>query len=144
MDDVQAIRALIAHQFSSLSWTPNKPANWDGFVADFLPNAPLYSAARPVKPQTLEQFVARMKRLSETELHSLEETVLGVEISVFGNIAVAVVGCSMKENRQVGSQTVEMLLLVKDHGEWRISAQAWEKVTDSNPMPAHLALQISR
>jgi len=122
MDDVQAIRALIARQFSSLSWAPNKPANWDGFVADFLPNALLYAAARPVKPQTLEQFVARMKRLSETELNALKETVLGVEISVFGNIAAAVVGCSMKENEQNESQTVEMLLLVKDRGEWRVSA----------------------
>jgi len=54
MDDVQAIRALIARQFSSLSRAPNEPANWDGFVADFLPNAPLCAAAQPVKAQTLE------------------------------------------------------------------------------------------
>jgi hypothetical protein len=46
-DDVQAIEAVIARQFASLSWTPETSADWDQFVADFFPEASLYPAAPP-------------------------------------------------------------------------------------------------
>ncbi len=36
-DDVQAIEAIIARQFASLSWAPGASADWDGFAADFFP-----------------------------------------------------------------------------------------------------------
>ena len=47
--DRQAIRALIARQFSSVNWTPNNPADWDAFSADFVPEALLYPSARPAR-----------------------------------------------------------------------------------------------
>src|SRR5687768_7309246 len=58
-DDVQAIEAVIARQFASLSWMPGTSADWDGFAADFFPEASLYPAARPAKRQTVEGFIER-------------------------------------------------------------------------------------
>jgi len=45
-------------------------------------------------------------------------------------VAAALYG--MIENETKNSQTVEMLLLVKDGGTWRIAAQAWDKVSELN------------
>ena len=41
------------------------------FAADFAPWASLYPSARPAHPQTVENFVERMKGLEETSLHTL-------------------------------------------------------------------------
>src|SRR3712207_7753220 len=98
-DDVRAIEALIARQFASLSWAPGTSANWDGFAADFFPEASLYSAARPARRQTVEAFIGRMKGLAGTVLRSLHEAALGTEIRIFGNVAVAIAACVMIENR---------------------------------------------
>src|SRR5215210_2212474 len=97
-DDVQAIEAVIARQFASLSWTPETSADWDGFAADFFPAASLYPAARPAIRQTVEAFIERMKSLEGTKLHSFEEAVQGTEIHVFGNVAVALAACAITEN----------------------------------------------
>ena len=37
------------------------------------------------------------------------------------------------------SRGVEMLLLVKTDGAWRIAAQAWDAEGPSKPIPPHLA-----
>jgi hypothetical protein len=66
-DDEAAIRKLIARQFGSLNWLPGTSGDWAGFTADFLPGAPLYAAARPVKAQTAEAFVKRMKGLAGSD-----------------------------------------------------------------------------
>ena len=76
-DDIPAIKALIARQFASLSWTESRPANWDEFAADFHPEASLYPSARPVKRQTIEGFLERMKGLAGATLSSLEEAMPG-------------------------------------------------------------------
>ena len=137
--DVRAIEALIARQFASLGWAPGTPANWGAFAADFLPGAPLYPAARPVKRQTAEAFVERMKGLAGTKLRSFRERVLGTEVRVFGNVAVALAACEMTENEAEVSRGVEMLLLVKDDGAWRIAAQAWDTERPANSIPFHLS-----
>ena len=46
-DDHGAIEALIHRQFASLSWAPGNLADWEGFAADFFPQASLYPSARP-------------------------------------------------------------------------------------------------
>lgn len=143
-DDVQAIEAIIARQFSSLSWAPGASADWQAFTADFLREAVLYPSARPVKRQTLDAFVERMKGAVGTTLRSFEETVLGTEIHVFGNVAVAVAACEMIENGTEVNRGVEMLLLVKDEGVWRIASQAWDKESPSNPVPVHLGSGSAR
>ena len=75
-DDVRAIEAVIARQFASLSWAPGTSADWDAFAADFFPEASLYPAVRPVKRQTVEAFIERMKGLAGTKLRSFQEAVL--------------------------------------------------------------------
>ena len=78
-----------------------------------------------------------MKWLSWTTQTFYEE-VLGTTIHVFGNVAVAVVVCEVTEDRKDRSQNVEMILLAKDHGSWKIAAQAWDKATLACPIPASL------
>ena len=143
MEDVREIKALIAHQFASLSWPKGGTGNWPTFSSDFLDGATLYPAARPLQAQDIPAFITRMKNIAGKELQSLEESILGTKIIVFGNIAVAVVACAMKENETVESRTVEMLLLVKDGGAWRIAAQAWDRASDANPIPAQLLADAS-
>ena len=137
-DDVRAIEALIARQFASLSWAPGTSADWDAFAADFFPEASLYPAARPAKRQTVEAFIERMKGLAGTKLRSLQEAVLGTEIHVFGNVAVAVAACKMTENGAEVNRGVEMLLLIKNEGAWRIVSQAWDMESPSKRIPLHL------
>jgi hypothetical protein len=137
-NDVQAIEAVIARQFASLSWTPGTSADWDGFATDFFPEASLYPAARPAKRQTVEGFIERMKGLEGTKLRSFEEAVLGTEIRVFGNVAVALVVCEMTENGTEVNRGVEMLLLIKDAGAWQIVSQAWDTESPSQPIPPRL------
>jgi len=124
--DTEAIRHLIARQFNSVCWTPNNSADWKAFGADFAPSAALYPAERPARPQTVEGFVDRMNGLAETTLHTFFEAPLGAVVHVFGNVAVAAAGCEMTENGTKVSRGVEMMLLVKDEGGWKIVAQAWD------------------
>jgi hypothetical protein len=137
-DDEAAIRKVIAQQFGSLNWRPGTSGDWAAFVADFLPRAPLYAAARPVKAQTAEAFVERMTALAGSKLRSFAEAVLGVEVRIFGNVAIAVAGCEITENDADVMRGVEMMLLVKDAGVWRIAAQAWDTEGESKRLPAEL------
>jgi hypothetical protein len=137
-DDRRAIEALIARQFASLGWSPGRSADWEAFAADFFPDASLYPAARPARRQTVDGFVARMKGLVGTKLRSFEEKVLGTEIHIYGNVAVALAGCEITENDTEVSRGLEALLLVKDEGTWRIVSQAWDTENDGKPIPAHL------
>jgi hypothetical protein len=139
-DDVAAIRALIRTQFLSLAWTRTADAAWDAFGQGFFPGATLFPAARPVKPQTVEQFVARMQGLrAEGKLVSFEETPLGCAVSVFGNVAVAFAACEMLENGSTLTRDVSAIVLIRDGGAWRIVAQAWDIENESRRIPAELA-----
>ena len=137
-NDRQAITALIRRQFESLSWSSERQANWAQFAADFLPDAPLHGAARPVRPQTVDAFVKRMRQLADTSLRSLDERLRGVQISVFGNVAIAMSVCELVENGTTHSRNVEAMLLVKDGDEWRIAAQAWDSESATQPIPTSL------
>jgi hypothetical protein len=132
-DDHGAIEALIHRQFASLSWAPGKLADWEGFAADFFPQASLYPSARPAKRQTVHAFVERIRRLAETTLVSFEETVLGTEIRVFSNVAVAFAAYEITENDVEVNRSVEALLLIKDKGTWRIVSQAWDTASEAKP-----------
>jgi hypothetical protein len=139
-DDVAAIETLVSTQFRSLAWTEKQDPHWVAFAAGFLPGATLCPAARPVKPQTVEQFIARMQGLrAEGKLVAFEETPLGCSVSVFGNVAVAFAACEMLENRSTVTRDVSAIVLVRDGGVWRIVAQAWDVETGSRPIPASLA-----
>ncbi len=108
----------------------------DKFAADFLPGASLFASARPARAQSVGQFAERMKGLVGTTLKSFDEQVIGARIHVFGNVAVAVAACENTENGAEINRKVEMMLLVKDDGYWKIAAQAWDKATDARPISA--------
>jgi hypothetical protein len=136
--DMRAIGAVIARQFASLYWRPGTTGDWQAFASDFHLEASLYPAARPARRQTVDAFVQRMNGLAGTKLRSFREEVLGTEIRVFGNVAVAVAACEMIENDAEVNRGVEMLLLVKDEGHWRIVAQAWDTESPAQPIPSDL------
>lgn len=131
-EDRRAIHDLVRRQFASLTWSADRDADWQSCGADFLPDAVLYPSARPLRPLTVAAFVERMQGLASSEIRSFDETVLGTEIRVFGNVAVASVGCETVVDENEVERTVEMMLLVKDAGRWRIAAQGWDKAGDSD------------
>lgn len=141
--DKDAIRAIIISQFASLSWGGGHAPGWDDFAGDFLAGASLFPAARPAKPISVADFVERMRKLSATSLRTFDETVLGLDIRVFGNIAIAAAGAEMTENGAETSRSVEMMLLVKSEGSWKIAAQAWDKASESNPLPDTLVSAVT-
>jgi hypothetical protein len=79
-----------------------------------------------------------MKGLAGTKPRSFAEAALGIEVSIFGNIAVAVAGCEIIENDSDVSRGMEMMLLVKDAGAWRIAAQAWDAENETRHLPHEL------
>jgi len=137
-EDVRAIEDLIARQFASMSWQVGGAPDLEKFGSDFLPGASLFASARPVRAQSVGQFAERMKSIVGTTLRSFDEQVIGTRIHVFGNVAVAVAACENTENGAEINRNIEMMLLVKDGGQWKIAAQAWDKATDAHPIPTEL------
>ena len=137
-DDIDAIRDVVARQFKSLCWDPGTSGDWDSFAADFFPGALLYPAARPAKSQTAQGFIERMKALACTTLRTFDEAPLGIDVRVFGNVAVAIAGCEMTENSTTVNRGVEMMLLIKNEDQWMIVAQAWDVATQGRPLPSYL------
>ena len=108
------------------------------FRGDFLPQAALFPSARPAAAWKVDEFIGRMKSLAGKELRSFHENVLGTQVRVFGNIAMAAVACENTENDLDTNRNIEMMLLIKDEGTWKIAAQAWDKATETNPVPKDL------
>ncbi|HEX4891941.1 MAG TPA: hypothetical protein VFV47_01540, partial [Hyphomicrobiaceae bacterium] len=133
MDDTadhRAIRELVHRQFASMTWDESSSGpDLTAFRSDFLPSAVLYPSARPIAVQSVDRFCARMNALSRSTLRSFKERVIGMTIQVFGNVAVAAVACENTENCSEVNRNVEMMLVVKDGGRWRIAAQAWDRET---------------
>ncbi len=125
-EDTHAIKALIQHQFDNLSWTPESPGKWNGFVADFYEGARLYPSSRPVSPAGVDEFVTRMQSLAKTSLRTFDEHVTGTKVVVFGNVAIAAAGVEIAENDNPPSRSAEMMLLLKEDETWKIVAQAWD------------------
>ena len=128
-DDEAAIEAIIQRQFESMSWNADTPPGLDAFRSDFLPDAQLFPSSRPVVPQTVPQFIDRMRVLSRTTLRVFDERVIKVDINISGNVGVAAVLCEQIENGRERNVTAEMMLFVKSEGKWQIAAQAWDKVS---------------
>jgi hypothetical protein len=82
----------------------------------------------------------RMKRLrAEGKLGTFEETPLGCEVRVFGNVALAFAACEMLENGSTVTRDVSATILVREDGSWRIAAQAWDLENEARKIPADLA-----
>ena len=137
-DDVRAIEAIIARQFQSMNWPAGGTGDWPAFAADFFPDASLYPAARPARRQGVEDFIERMQGLSEATLRSFRQTILGAQVHVFGNVAVALGVCENLENDSETSRGIEAFLLIKDAGAWRIVAQSWDTEGEGKTIPPEL------
>ena len=116
-EDVQAIKTLIGAHFDALRWSPETQADWETFAADFLPDASLFPSARPVRRKTLEAFIARMKAVAEGSLHSFEEKTLGMQILVFGNVAVVLAASEMLGERHGGEPRRKRLFSPQRRGQ---------------------------
>ena len=136
--DENAIRALIGAHFQGLKWTPAARADWAKFAADFRPDASLFPAARPARAKTLDAFIERMEGVAQGSLRSFEERTLGMQVLVFGNVAVVLAASEMVENGTEVNHDVSGYLLVKDEDEWRIAAHAWDHASEQMPVPEHL------
>jgi hypothetical protein len=140
-DEIRAIRTLIGAHFDGLRWSNGVRPDWVKFAADFLRDALLFPAARPVRRQTLEAFITRMNGLAEGTLRSFEEKTLGMQILAFGNVAVVLAASEMLENGTEVNHDVSGYLLLKDEGKWRIAAHAWDHASEHRPVPEHLRYQ---
>ena len=136
--DTRAIRTLIAAHFRGLRWAPGTSPDWEAFSSDFLPDASLFAAARPARRQTLDAFIARMNGVAQGTLRSFEESTLGMQVLVFGSVAVVLAASRMLENGTEVNHDVGGYLLVKSDGTWRIAAHAWDHATEQNPVPENL------
>jgi len=134
-EDHTEILTLIAQQFQALSWTEKTAPNVETLLAGYLPDAPLFSSARPAKAQSPHSFAKRMTSLQQNgTLRSFTEQGRGIHIWITGQVAVAMAGCEMRENHNQIAEDISAFLLVKNPGGWIIAAQAWDilpSITDA-------------
>jgi hypothetical protein len=135
MDDEAEIRLIISRHFEAMRWGPGTDPDWDRFRTDFLPEAILLGAARPVTVRSLDAFINRMETVARANLHTFEEHTRGMNILRFGNIAVVVAASELLENNAKVSHDVSGYLLIRSGGSWRIAAHAWDHAGDDNPVP---------
>lgn len=55
MNDEEEIRKLIGEHFEAMNWDSGSDPDWDRFREDFLPDALLFGAARPVQARTTKR-----------------------------------------------------------------------------------------
>jgi hypothetical protein len=138
MDDEEEIRSLIGDHFEAMRWETGVEPNWDRFRQDFLPDAQLFGAARPVQARTVDGFVDRMESVARANLYSFEEHTRGMKIMRFGNVAVVMAMSELLENGSDVNHDISGYLLVKSEGRWSIAAHAWDQADEDNPVPDEL------
>ena len=127
--DHHEIAALITAQFRALSWDEEKPADTETLTNAYLEKAQLFSSTRPAQAQSAIDFASRMTALRDNgRLDAFEEVGRGLHIWITGNIAVAMAGCEMHENRTTVTEDISAFLLVKNPDGWSIAAHAWDIV----------------
>jgi hypothetical protein len=136
--DDEQIRALIRHQFGSMSWADRIPADWEACRSDFIEGASVFSTSTPSERQTADDFLKHMRELAASKVRQFNKRALGINVFTFGNIAIATVGSKTVENGIAASRAVEMALLVKRQGRWQIAAQAREDERPDLPLPQFL------
>lgn len=138
MSDEDEIRALIANHFEPMRWSATTAPDWEKFRQDFLPEALLFGAARPVQSRSVEGFIDRMESVARANLDSFEEHTRGMKILRFGNIAVVLALSEMLENGTEENRDISGYLLVKSDGKWSIASHAWEQMADGDALPEAL------
>jgi hypothetical protein len=138
MDDEEAIRKLIADHFEAMKWDSETVPDWDRFREDFLSDALLFGAARPVQARTVYGFIERMETVARMNLDTFEEHTHGMKILRFGNVAVVLAMSEMLENNSEVNHDISGYLLVKSEGRWSIAAHAWDQASEEKPVPEDL------
>ncbi len=120
-DDEKAIRALIGAHFQGLKWTPTTQADGSTFAADVLADASLFPAARPAPAKTRDEFIERMNSVAQGSLRSFEERTLGMQILVFGNMAVVSAAAVVIATRQPAAKILRLdrpvlVMVANQHG----------------------------
>ena len=138
--DINAIEDIIRGMFAAIQWDQDRTPDWVGFGASVRPGAAILPSARPATEVALDAFVARMKGLRDQGvLSTFEETILGVDVQAFGNVAVARAAYATTVNGKPDGRGLNAFLLVKDAGAWTIAGLAWDNESDAAPLPADLA-----
>jgi hypothetical protein len=138
MDDEAEIRSLIGAHFEAMRWGQSSEPDWDRFRKDFLPEAILLGAARPVTVRSLAGFIERMETVARANLQSFEEHTRSMKILRFGNVAVVLAMSELLENGEDVNYDISGYLLVKSDNRWSIAAHAWDQAGDDKPVPNDL------
>ena len=126
MSDEDEIRQLIAEHFEAMRWSEATEPDWGRFRQDFLADALLCDAARPVQFRLLNGFIELMETVTRRNLTSFEEHTRGTKILHFGNIALVLAMSELLENGSGTSHDISGYLIVKSDGRWSIMAHACE------------------
>ena len=138
MSDDEEIEKLVGEHFESMRWGKETEPDWDRFRSDFLPDALLCGAARPVQLRSVEGFVDRMEAVARKNLRSFEEHTQGMQVLRFGNIAVVLAVSELLEDGTEVNHDISGYLLVKSEGRWSIMAHAWDQASEENTVPDSL------
>ncbi len=127
--DHREISALITAQFRALCWDKETPPDTKTLTSAYLEKAQLFSSARPAQARSANDFASRMTALRDNgQLDVFEEVLRGLHIWIAGNIAVAMAGCEMHENRTTVTEDISAFLFLKNPDGWSIAAHAWDIV----------------
>lgn len=125
--DRAEIAQLIKRQFRSLCWDETSPPDLMALNAAYVEGANLFASARPARGHSAQAFGERMAGLRDDgTIPVFEEKGVGLHIWVAGNVAVAMAGCEMHENRSEITEDISAFLLVKNPDGWAIASQAWD------------------
>jgi hypothetical protein len=138
MDEEEAIRRLIYEHFEAMAWGPGSDPDWQRFREDFVSDALLFGAARPVQARTVDGFIERMETVARKNLDTFEEHTRGMKTLRFGNVAVVLARSELLENGSEVNHDISGYLLVKSDGRWSIAAHAWDQAGSEKPIPDYL------
>lgn len=136
-DNKDAILAMIRSLYEALNWGPDKAPGWDAFKACFHETARLYPSARPMEALSVDAFVERMDAQRQSgNLASFSETMLGEDVLVFGNVAVAFSAYETLMNDGDTSRGLNAFHLAHDGNEWKVLSLAWDNESADLPLPS--------
>jgi len=132
----QEILSILQKLYQALNWDESTKPDWNSFSDCFHATARLYPSARPVEALDVDTFVGRMDgQRSNGNLATFAETMLGEDIQVFGNVAVAFSAYETVINGDRKSRGLNAFHLGRDDGTWKILSLAWDNETDEQPLP---------
>ncbi|MDT9598797.1 nuclear transport factor 2 family protein [Sphingosinicella rhizophila] len=136
--DEARILEIVDTMFDAISWSEGSPPDFDRFSAAVMAEAVLVPAARPAATTDIASFVKRMSGLhADGAMKTFTEKATKTQIRIFGNIAVAIGGFEAIADGSPG-RGANVFLLVRDAGDWRIAAMAWDNESVDNPLPEDL------